>query len=116
MEQASLYQILAHRVEAQTHSFEVALNRAHRVFEGHFPGNPILPGACTLRIIKACAAVIVGREVRYATIDQCKFTAVVVPDDTPIRVHIQLSEQILRATVEFRGTVVVKLKSTITTR
>jgi len=28
----------------------IALNKDHPVFEGHFPGNPILPGVCTVKM------------------------------------------------------------------
>jgi len=31
---------------------EVSLNSSHSIFNGHFPDNPVLPGVCTIQIIK----------------------------------------------------------------
>jgi 3-hydroxyacyl-[acyl-carrier-protein] dehydratase len=31
---------------------DIELDPHHPVFEGHFPGNPLLPGVCTVQIIK----------------------------------------------------------------
>ena len=31
---------------------DIELNSHHPVFKGHFPGNPLLPGVCTVQIIK----------------------------------------------------------------
>jgi 3-hydroxyacyl-[acyl-carrier-protein] dehydratase len=30
----------------------ISLNKEHPIFKGHFPGNPILPGVCTVQIIR----------------------------------------------------------------
>jgi 3-hydroxyacyl-[acyl-carrier-protein] dehydratase len=30
----------------------IKLNAEHEIFKGHFPGNPVLPGACTVEILK----------------------------------------------------------------
>ncbi len=30
----------------------IKLNEAHEIFRGHFPGQPVLPGACMLQMIK----------------------------------------------------------------
>ena len=32
-------------------AFRVRLDAAHPVYAGHFPGNPVLPGVCTLQIV-----------------------------------------------------------------
>jgi len=31
---------------------KISLIKDHEVFRGHFPDNPILPGVCTVQIIK----------------------------------------------------------------
>lgn len=31
---------------------DIELNENHEIFQGHFPGQPVLPGACMLQIIK----------------------------------------------------------------
>jgi len=33
-------------------SCRLAFAPAHRIFAGHFPGNPIVPGVCTMAIVK----------------------------------------------------------------
>jgi 3-hydroxyacyl-[acyl-carrier-protein] dehydratase len=52
--QNDLYVIKDFRVEISGNKFitQIELNAGHAIFQGHFPGNPILPGACTLQIIK----------------------------------------------------------------
>ena len=44
-------------LRSSTHSNEIInaqlqLNPAHRVFEGHFPGQPVVPGVCMVQMIK----------------------------------------------------------------
>jgi 3-hydroxyacyl-[acyl-carrier-protein] dehydratase len=33
-------------------SIQIRLNPSHEIFNGHFPGNPILPGVCIIQILK----------------------------------------------------------------
>jgi 3-hydroxyacyl-[acyl-carrier-protein] dehydratase len=50
----SLYQIKKILTESEGSKFSVIieLNPAHEIFNGHFPGNPILPGVCMVQILK----------------------------------------------------------------
>jgi len=32
--------------------YRLELNSKHEIFQGHFPGNPILPGVCQVQIVK----------------------------------------------------------------
>lgn len=54
MLQDNLYQILSFNLSEPCDRImaTVRLNKEHPVFQGHFPGNPILPGVCTIQIIK----------------------------------------------------------------
>jgi 3-hydroxyacyl-[acyl-carrier-protein] dehydratase len=50
----SLYQIKQILTEGDGSKFTVIieLNPSHKIFNGHFPGNPILPGVCMVQILK----------------------------------------------------------------
>ena len=31
---------------------EISIDVHHKIFEGHFPGQPVLPGVCMIQIVK----------------------------------------------------------------
>jgi 3-hydroxyacyl-[acyl-carrier-protein] dehydratase len=51
----------------------------HRIFDGHFPGRPVLPGACLVQLVEELAASVAGKEVRLIRAGQVKFIAMVDP-------------------------------------
>lgn len=66
----------------------VTMNEPH--FQGHFPGNPIMPGVTIVEAMAQTAAVMVGTAlnmqdknllVYFMAIDSCKFRRMVVPGD-----------------------------------
>ena len=66
----------------------VTMNEPH--FQGHFPGNPIMPGVTIVEAMAQTAAVMVGvaldfadrdLKVYFMAIDGCKFRRMVVPGD-----------------------------------
>ena len=66
----------------------VTMNEPH--FQGHFPGNPIMPGVTIVEAMAQTAAVMVGTaldmadknmQVYFMAIDKCKFRRMVVPGD-----------------------------------
>ncbi len=66
----------------------VTMNEPH--FQGHFPGNPIMPGVTIVEAMAQTAAVMVGvaldfadkdMKVYFMAIDACKFRRMVVPGD-----------------------------------
>ena len=59
--------------------FLVTLDKSHRIFTGHFPGTPVLPGVCTLQILKDCLFSLTGESLLFSDISQCKFTGMVDP-------------------------------------
>lgn len=58
---------------------QVQLNPNHKVYEGHFPVEPVTPGVCTLQIIKECAGQILNGGYHYTQISSCKFLSVINP-------------------------------------
>ena len=61
----------------------ISLNREHNIFEGHFPGNPILPGVCTVQIALELLEKLTGRELRLAKAGNIKYLGFVNPITTP---------------------------------
>ncbi|EPX78155.1 3-hydroxyacyl-ACP dehydratase FabZ [Salipiger mucosus] len=66
----------------------VTMNEPH--FQGHFPGQPIMPGVTIVEAMAQTAAVMVGvaldladkeLKVYFMAIDKCKFRRMVVPGD-----------------------------------
>ena len=66
----------------------VSMNEPH--FQGHFPGQPIMPGVTIAEAMAQTAAVMVGTaldladkdlKVYFMAIDKCKFRRMVVPGD-----------------------------------
>jgi 3-hydroxyacyl-[acyl-carrier-protein] dehydratase len=55
------------------------LDIRHPIFGGHFPGRPVVPGACLLQLVQELAASINGGEVRLIKADHLKFIAPIDP-------------------------------------
>lgn len=86
----SLYEIIARRKEAEKELFTIKINSDHEIFEGHFPDMPVMPGVCSLLIIKRLVSEIIGRQLIYSSIKDCKFISAILPDKCNI-VEIQLA-------------------------
>ena len=59
------------------------VRRAHalRLCEGHFPGEPIVPGAQLAGLMAELAAALVAPTAALAALERCVFTARVTPED-----------------------------------
>lgn len=68
--------------------FTIRFNAAHPVFAGHFPGKPIVPGACLVQIAEELAGHMTGHPVRLTAIRNLKFRQPVTPDQV-ITVSLQ---------------------------
>lgn len=71
------------RADRQHAVFQVSLNADCKVYEGHFPGKPVCPGVCNIATVKACAAMLLHRELAITTIKQCRLTALATPGGCP---------------------------------
>lgn len=72
----------------------VTLNAAHKIFEGHFPDNPVTPGVCMMHIVKALSEQIVGEKLFLSSANNVKFMSIINPNLTPhVDMVIELSQQ-----------------------
>lgn len=72
---------------------QVAIKGAHRLFDGHFPANPITPGVIQLELVKELLNHTLKRNFTLRTMGRCKFLAIWNPSEIPeINIDLELSE------------------------
>ena len=121
MNQTDLYKIQPTGTDANGSAlFEISINRDCEIFRGHFPGQPVLPGVCSIEIVRESLSIMMGRDVHVCRISQCKFTGMVNPmQETILNATILLrssksqGESEVVAEVLCRGRSVLKLKGVI---
>lgn len=103
-------------VADQSATAKITINKEHKVFKGHFPGNPVTPGVCMMQIIKELTEEIVGEKLFMESCSNVKFMAIINPELTPV-LHLDLSiskddnlVKVKNAT-KFNDTVALKLSS-----
>jgi 3-hydroxyacyl-[acyl-carrier-protein] dehydratase len=70
----------------------ITINPEHAIFDGHFPGKPVVPGVCMLQIILEIMEKTLAQRVRLSTADSIKFLSVLEPKaDKEIEVGILYS-------------------------
>jgi 3-hydroxyacyl-[acyl-carrier-protein] dehydratase len=81
----SLYTLLSFGFseDREALSATIRLQKDHPVFKGHFPGNPILPGVCTVQIIRELLEKMTGRELRLSKAVNIKYLGFISPVTTP---------------------------------
>lgn len=74
--QNSLYHIIS-RTES---CYTIRFNPAHPIFAGHFPGHPIVPGACLVQIAQDLISVHLGQPVLLTAVHNLKFRQPITPE------------------------------------
>ncbi|MFT3909624.1 MAG: 3-hydroxyacyl-ACP dehydratase [Ferruginibacter sp.] len=59
------------------------INAQHKIFEGHFPGQPVVPGVCMMQMIKEMVEAETNNKLQLRTADHLKFLAVINPVENP---------------------------------
>lgn len=96
----------------------IHLNKEHEIFKGHFPGNPILPGVCTMQIIKELTETVVQKKLILSRAINVKFMALINPDVTPnLRLELDIEtletgEVKVKNSTYFDTTLALKLSNT----
>jgi 3-hydroxyacyl-[acyl-carrier-protein] dehydratase len=69
------------------------INPFHKIFEGHFPGQPVVPGVCMMQMVKEITETATGKDFFLHKADIVKFLSVIVPQkDTAIQARIKYTE------------------------
>ncbi|MCH5716327.1 3-hydroxyacyl-ACP dehydratase [Niabella hibiscisoli] len=82
----NLYKLDTFDSEAQKAVASITLNANHKIFEGHFPGQPILPGVCQLQMVKELLEKATERKLFLSEAANCKFLQMIDPTQTNVLV------------------------------
>ncbi len=119
MLQGALYEVVELK-ENSSQSFDIVIKvlSDHDIFHGHFPGNPILPGACQVEIVKEILQDILKQKVSLSSSSNMKFLAVINPVKNPI-IHLNIELNANDGQIQVRsnasfpdGTINFKFKGT----
>ena len=58
---------------------ELFINADHKIFEGHFPNQPVVPGVCMMQMIKEILEQVISKETNLLQALDMKFLAVINP-------------------------------------
>lgn len=67
--------------ESQSFSCILRFNSLHHIFEGHFPGQPVVPGVCSMAIVGNLLTDILEQEVSLKKAAQVKYLRMLQPND-----------------------------------
>jgi 3-hydroxyacyl-[acyl-carrier-protein] dehydratase len=79
------------------------LNPDHNIFKGHFPGAPVVPGVCMMKMVKEVMEMKTGELMMLSKADSMKFLSVIDPRVNEI-VKIDLSYKMKDATFDVIAT------------
>lgn len=114
--EGNLYTIRSMEGTGEILRVSIAIKRDHPVFDGHFPGNPVLPGVCTLQIEGELLSKYLDKRLMLIKSENIKFISPVIPtENTLLNYEINLSfkeENILsvKCTVTSNEVEVLKMK------
>jgi 3-hydroxyacyl-[acyl-carrier-protein] dehydratase len=65
------------------------INATHKIFEGHFPGLPVVPGVCMIQMVKEILESGLAKATRLVSADSLKFLTVINPTENNT-IHAEL--------------------------
>ena len=94
-------------IDALTHTdgvikADLSINPGSSIFKGHFPGQPVVPGACMLQIVKEVLESALGYAVQLKKAGNLKFIGMIDPVATT-SVQLELGYKIEEALINIAG-------------
>ena len=114
---AELYEIATFSHEESEVVATLKLNKDHHIFDGHFPGHPVLPGVCLIQMVKELTEKALEKKLVLSVASNVKFMAIINPEkNDSINFNLNLSEVDgevkVKNSVSFEDTLALKLNAT----
>ncbi|MDB5091223.1 MAG: hypothetical protein JWR09_5217 [Mucilaginibacter sp.] len=81
---------------------ELSINTNSPIFKGHFPGQPVVPGACMLQLVKEVLEDALGQSVQIQKAANLKFIAMIDPSVTS-SVQLEIAYKLMGDTINLTG-------------
>ena len=94
MLQGNFFTITDIKIEDESIKAVLEINPAHEIFNGHFPGTPVVPGVCMMQMVKEVLENVIGKETKLVRADHMKFLTVINPNENKM---IQLNAKYIKA-------------------
>ena len=73
------FTITALASENNTATVSIDINEKHKIFDGHFPGQPVVPGVCLLQMVKEVTEVVLSKKLLLIKAEELKFLMIINP-------------------------------------
>ncbi|HYF70422.1 MAG TPA: hypothetical protein VD884_19935 [Ohtaekwangia sp.] len=89
-----LYTVVESTASAGSVNTVIAINKSHKIFDGHFPGHPVLPGVCMMQIVREVLEQSTSLRLNITFGDNVKFLAIIDPEqNSQVTVGITYTEE-----------------------
>ncbi len=82
MLQGNFFTITSIHQEESSVKASLELNHEHKIFEGHFPQTPVVPGVCMMQMVKEIFEDVIGKETKIINAGHIKFLTIINPQIT----------------------------------
>jgi 3-hydroxyacyl-[acyl-carrier-protein] dehydratase len=75
------FRITEQKREGESWVVGLTLNAGHPIFDGHFPGNPVVPGVCLIQMVMEVTKIVLSSAgvLRLVSASQIKFISFIDP-------------------------------------
>ena len=92
MLQGDFYTVSDVNVDGNALKANLILNVKHKIFEGHFPGHPVVPGVCMMQMVKDMLELQLDRETRLEKASTMKFLNMINPEvNSAVKIEVKQS-------------------------
>jgi 3-hydroxyacyl-[acyl-carrier-protein] dehydratase len=79
MLQGDFFEITTVEVTGENVKADLVINAGHKIFEGHFPQQPVVPGVCMMHMIKEIIEQVIEKKTNLVSANEMKFLAIIDP-------------------------------------
>lgn len=111
LQKSDFYSIISFKATADQVAATLQINPEHTIFEGHFPGRPVVPGVCMLQMVKELAEQALGKKLQLSKVAQAKYLQVLVPEpNQPVMLQIDWKDALsFAATIKRKDEIIMKM-------